>query len=276
MTESFHLHTSDGLALQGVHWPLAQPTGVVALLHGLGEHIGRYQHVADRLNQAGYAVMGFDQRGHGASPGRRGHTPGYGLLMESIDRLLGAVNQAYPNRPVWLYGHSFGGNQVLNYVLRKPQQVAGVIASGPWLRLVMNINIVKVGLSKIAYYVLPRYTESNRVEARLTSHDPAMVSAYATDPLIHDRVTARLFVSAQRAGLYALHHAAQLQIPCLVMHGGEDPITAPTASRSFCVRAGENATYKEWPGLYHEVHNEVERGEVLDYVVHWLDTNTPA
>lgn len=267
---SFTLITSDQLRLHGVHWSLATPQGVVLLLHGLGDHIQRYQHVAEALLQAGFAVMGFDQRGHGLSDGKRGHTPGYGLLMESIDLLLQAIEKEYPGKPVWLYGHSFGGNQVLNYALRHPERIKGVIASGPWLKLVININMLKVGLRKVAYYLLPRYTESNRVEACLTSHDPDRVKAYATDPLIHDRVTARLFVSTQRAGMWAISHAHTLSVPALVLHGGDDPLTAPDASRQFCKQAGEGATYKEWGGMYHEVHNEINREEVLCYLSSWI------
>lgn len=269
-TRTFTLSTVDGLRLHGVEWQKDDPKGVVALLHGLGEHIERYHHVAEALTKGGFAVVGFDQRGHGISDGKRGHTPNYAMLMDSITLLLQTIHNRYPGQPVWLYGHSFGGNQVLNYALRYPDKIDGVIASGPWLKLVMNINILKVGLSKVAYYLLPRYTESNRVEARLTSHDPAMVKAYATDPLIHDRVTARLFVSTQRAGLWAIQQAGNLQVPALVMHGGDDPLTAPDASRQFCEQAGELATYKEWHGMYHEIHNEVDRQEVLDYLVDWL------
>lgn len=266
----FERKTSDGLVLRGRHWPVHGPRAVVCLMHGLGEHCGRYAHVAAVFNRKGMAFMGIDQRGHGRSEGQRGHTPSYARLLEAIDLLLVEAGQHYPGVQVVLYGHSFGGNQVLNYVMRRNTPIAAVVASSPWLRLTVKRAGVLALLGKALEYLLPGSATNSHIESSLVSHDPEVVLAYKNDPLIHDRITARGLMVCVRAGLYALHHAGELRVPALLMHGTDDPITDPAASRLFGKRAGGLATFKPWPGMLHEVHNEVGRDEVLDYVVSWV------
>ena len=127
--------SADGLPLVGRCWePAGEPRAVVCLVHGLGEHSGRYAHVAAALNDAGYAVLACDKRGHGRSGGKRGHTPSYEALMTDIDLLLAQAEQRFPGKPRFLYGHSLGGNEVLNYALRRKPDLAGVVATSPGLR----------------------------------------------------------------------------------------------------------------------------------------------
>jgi len=132
----FKFKTSDELQLFGQSWqPEDRPRAAICLVHGMGEHSGRYGHVADRLTQAGYSVFAFDLRGHGKSLGPRGHTPSYRTLLNDINSLLNEVDKNFPELPLFLYGHSLGGNLVLNYVLRRQPKFKGVIVTGPWLRL---------------------------------------------------------------------------------------------------------------------------------------------
>ncbi|GAG77006.1 unnamed protein product [marine sediment metagenome] len=132
----FEFKTFDGLSLFAQSWqPESQPQAVICLIHGMGEHSGRYAHVADRLTKAGYTIFTFDLRGHGKSEGPRGHTPSYEALMQDISSLLEVANKQFPQLSSFLYGHSLGGNLVLNYILRHQPQLEGVIVSDPWLRL---------------------------------------------------------------------------------------------------------------------------------------------
>lgn len=140
--------------------PDAKSKAVVVLLHGLGEHIARYSVVAEVLVKAGFAVMGFDLRGHGRSGGRRGHTPSYEALLDDIDILLSRVADRYPRRPVFLYGHSLGGALAINYVLRRSPRIQGVIATAPWLRAVVEAPPLKAMLARMLEPILPTYTES--------------------------------------------------------------------------------------------------------------------
>ena len=262
--------TSDGLRLQGRHWQAHNPVAVIALVHGLGEHSGRYEGFADFFNRHHVAVVAIDQRGHGLSEGRRGHAARYGLLLEAVDLLLQSTRALYPEAPVFLYGHSFGGNQVLNYAVRYHPHIAGVVASGSWLLLRAKPTVMWAYLTKAKSYLFPRWSTPNRIEAQFISHDPDVVAAYCADPLVHDRITARMAVATQAAALYVYRHAAACQVPVLLMHGSDDPITDPRGSQLLADRIGTMATYHSWPGMYHEVHHETNRMEVLTYVWQWM------
>ncbi|MER2598245.1 MAG: lysophospholipase [Caldilineales bacterium] len=262
--------SNDGLALAGYLWqPDGTPRAVIALVHGLGEHAGRYRHVAAALNAAGYAVLAFDQRGHGRSAGKRGVIPRYDALMDDIDLLLAQVRQRFPGQHIFLYGHSLGGNEVLNYALRRQPNLAGVVATSPGLRTTTPPPAAQLALGKVMNRIWPAFTMPNGLELAAISRDPAVVRAYEADPLTHDRLSAALGIGLLEAGEWALAHAAEFPVPLLLIHGDADRITAPAASTEFASRAPDS-TLKLWPGLYHETHNEPEQAAVLAYTVTWL------
>jgi alpha-beta hydrolase superfamily lysophospholipase len=279
----FTFQTADGLQLYTASWePEAEPRAVVCLVHGGGEHIGRYAHVAAVLNQAGYAVIGYDQRGHGKSPGQRGHSPTYEALMDDLARFLEQATARLPGKTRFLYGHSLGGNEVLNYVLRrKPQKgnhkglplLAGVVATAPVLRFTVEPPAVKVAVGRLLYNLLPTFSLNNGVDARGLSHDPEVVRAYVSDPLVHNRVSARAGVDILASGLWALEHASEFSLPLLLMHGSADPIVAVGGSREFAAKVRGDCTLKVWEGFYHEIHNEPQKQEVFDFLLAWLKTH---
>jgi len=252
-------------------WPVTSPRGGVVLIHGLGEHSGRYAHVAQVLNEAGLSVLAPDLPGHGRSGGRRGHFPSYEQVLDLIGLALDRLGEAVGGRPLFLYGHSLGGNLVINYTLRRPQGLRGTVASGPWLRLAIQPPRWRVALARTLGRLLPAVTQPNGLDPHDLSHDPQVVQAYIEDPLVHDRISAGLFLSAYQAGLWALENAARLQVPLLLMHGTADRLTSPEASAAFCARAGSRCTLRLWEGLYHEVHNEPQKAEVLTAVREWLE-----
>src|SRR5262249_41630904 len=134
----FRLKDSAGHELFACEWLPANgeaPRAVVGIIHGMGEHSGRYSHVAERLIREGYAVLAYDQRGHGRTDGKRGHTPSYELLVDGVDRFVTEARRRFPELPLFLYSHSMGGNVTLNYLLRRKPQLAGAVVTGPWLRL---------------------------------------------------------------------------------------------------------------------------------------------
>lgn len=251
--------------------PASSPKAVLVLVHGHGEHVGRYAHVGKALADAGYILAGFDLRGHGKSAGLRGHIPSYDALMNDITAFNSMLRGKYPNGPLFLYGHSMGGNQVINYALRRQPKIKGVIATGPWLKLSLQPPPSKVVLGKIMNSIFPAFTQPSGLDTTGLSHDAEVVRLYDTDPLNHDKISARLFVSMYESGLWALDHAAELSLPLLLMHGGADPITSFEASRQFAARAGEKVTLRIWDGLCHEVHNEPEQAEVFKVMIEWLD-----
>lgn len=252
-------------------WPAAAPRGGVALIHGLGEHSGRYPHVAQALNDVGLSVLALDLPGHGQSGGRRGHFPSYEGVLDLIARALERLRADSGASPLFLYGHSLGGNLVVNYALRRPDGLRGAIASGPWLRLAIQPPRWRVALARTVGRLLPGLTQPNGLDPHDLSHDPAVVQAYMDDPLVHDRISAGLFLAAYEAGLWALEHASRLQIPLLLMHGTADRLTSAEASAEFCARAGSLCTLRLWEGLYHEVHNEPQKADVFAAVREWLE-----
>jgi len=270
----FKFKTFDGLQLFGQSWqPENHPKAVICLVHGMGEHSRRYVHVADRLTKAGYAIFTFDLRGHGKSSGPRGHIPSYEALMQDISFLLEAANKQFPQIPSFLYGHSLGGNLVLNYVLRRQVQLKGVIVTGPWLRLAFEPSAFKIILGKMMNKIWPSFSQSSGLDINALSHDPEVVHAYENDPLVHDHISARMFIGIYQAGQWALEHASEFSLPLLLMHGGDDKITSCKASCEFAKKLidSKNCTFKLWEGLYHEIHNEPEKKEVFKFLIDWLE-----
>lgn len=262
--------SADGLPLVGRCWaPAGEPRAVICLVHGLGEHCGRYAHVAAALNDAGYAVLACDKRGHGRSGGKRGHTPSYEALMGDIDLLLAQAAQRFPGRPRFLYGHSLGGNEVLNYALRRKPDLAGVVSASPGLRTAFKPPALQLAAGRLMNRIWPAFTMPNELELAAISRDPAVVAAYQADPLVHDRLSARLGMSLLESGEWAIAHAAEFPLPLLLMHGTADRLTSAPASQEFSAQA-PNCTLKLWEGLYHETHNEPEKEEVIGFVVDWL------
>lgn len=268
--ERFNLKTEDGLSLYGRLWkPGHDPTGVVCIVHGLGEHSGRYEHFSECLTGQGYAVTTVDMRGHGRSEGRRGHISSYEALMRDISLMLAETAGRFPDRPIFLFGQSMGGNLVINYALRREPGIAAVIASSPMLRAAFRPPYWKTFTGKYLRPVLPLLSLYNEIRAEDLSRDPDVVHAYKNDPLVHDRLTLR-FYEVLLAGERAIRHAAKLTVPTLIMHGDRDRVTSLEASREFSAGAGDICTLKVWEGFYHEIHNEPDKERAFAYLIEWL------
>jgi acylglycerol lipase len=273
--EEFGWRTADGLQIYGRNWrPDTGPVkAVVCLVHGLGEHSGRYEYLADSLCRAGYAMMAFDLRGHGRSEGKRGHAVSYEALMDDIAHSIEEAEVRYPKHPIFIYGHSLGGNLVLNFVLRRQPRLSGAIVTGPLLRTTRATPWWKMWAARILYVVWPSVTLSNGLRREDLSRDTQVAGEYERDPLVHNRMSAQLGVDAFEAGRWAENHANQLALPLLLMHGDEDRITSVEASREFAARAGDVCTLVIWPGLFHEVHKSPEKEQVLTCALEWMESH---
>lgn len=275
--DEFSRKAPDGVDLYFQEWrPEDRARAVVCLVHGLGEHSGRYGHVAAHLNEAGYAVVAFDQRGHGRSGGPRGHSPSHTTTLDDIGLLLAEANARYPELQKHLYGHSLGGGMVINYALRRRPDIRSVIATSPALRQATPAPQWKTAFGKLLRDIRPEMQVSNGLDLSGISRDPEVIRAYRADPLVHDRVSARLGTDTLASGEWALVHAGEFPLPLLLIHGSADRITCPKASREFADHAGDCCTFVLLDGCYHETHNEPDAHLALDAITGWLDSHSQA
>ncbi|MBP6723167.1 MAG: lysophospholipase [Bacteroidia bacterium] len=254
--------TQDGTKIFSQYWRPESPRAVVVQVHGLGEHSGRYAHVAAFLGREGIALYAFDHRGHGLSDGKRGHVPSYESLMEEIDLALAEAEKLFPGLPKFLYGHSWGGNIALNYLIRRQPKIKAAIVTDPWLHI-PPVPAFKEKLGRFMNNILPGLTQDSGLKSSGLSRDPKVVAAYDNDPLVHGKISVRLFVDSDAAAHYALGNASKVNVPLLLMHGGDDPITLKSGSEAFQKGLKGKNSLKIWPGLLHEIHNEPEQGDVL-------------
>ena len=274
------LSADDGLALHWRAWPVAagsEPArGTVLLVHGLGEHVGRYEHVAARLNAWGWNVAGFDHRGHGRSPGARGGLPQADAMLRDVASAIDRVRAANPRRQV-LLGHSLGGLIAARFVAealqaqpaRWSRSLDALVLSSPALDPGMN------GFQKLLLAVLgplaPNLAVHNGLKPAWISRDPAVVQAYGADPRVHNRVTPALVRFIVDAGAPVRAAAARWRVPTLLMFAGSDRCVAPAGSRAFAAAAaGPVVTAREFGALFHEIFNEPERDEVFATLQPWL------
>ena len=214
--------------------------------------------------------LGIDHRGHGKSPGTRGHARCQNL-WEDVESLMKHARLNHLDLPIFLYGHSWGGNIVSNYLLRKNvSEVRGAILSSPWLQLSFEPKKIELVLGRVMEKIYPAFTQSNGLKEDSLSRDPKVGEAYINDPLVHQKISAGLFVDAYNNGLFALEQAHIVSKPVLIFHGTDDPITSWQASEKFAQTAGPLATLKLWPDMRHETHNEIGKEQVLDYLCSWL------
>ena len=250
------------------------PKALIVLVHGLGEHNARYTHVGKALTRAGYALAGFDLRGHGKSGGARGHAPSLDAYMQDIRQFFSLMEQRYPAIPRFLYGHSLGGLLVLAYAITHGSGLKGVIATGPALRSSLQEQKAKIAMVRLLGSLAPTVTVPSGLDAATLSRDPAVVEAYKKDPLVHASTSLGFGKAALSAIDLCFARAREFPAPLLIMHGTGDKITYFSGSEDFAKlmsETGRDVTLRLWNDLYHEIHNEPQKDEVLTFMIQWLD-----
>lgn len=274
-TNTFNWYESDGKKVFARVW---QPDntlnlkGTISIIHGLGEHSGRYEHVAAHFVSKNFAVLACDLRGHGNSEGQKGHVSGYSTFYDQIDSLLESSSKRFSGEPKFLFGHSMGGNIVASYALKRKPRIMGFIVSAPWIYPGVEVPQSKITMAKIANKVWSSYSESNNLDPNHISRTEQVVQDYIDDPLVHDKISVRLFLKGTANAKFILKNASKLRLPMLLMHGTADAITKPEGSAEFAAKNPDYITYKEWEGLYHELHNEPEQQEVFNVMQSWMET----
>lgn len=260
-----------GKTLHGHLYPCPKPRAVVLIVHGMGEYGRRYERaVIPELLKNNLSVLVYDQFGHGSNTGKRGHHPGYEYLLESIDKCLEIAKSTFQDLPVFLYGHSMGGNVVLNYAISRPSKIKGAVVTSPFLRLAFEPPAWKLALGKLLGQLLPSVTLANEIDASSISQIEEEVEAYRNDPLIHDRVSPAYSIVVMEKGEHVIKRASEISLPVLLLHGSSDRLTDPGASRELARKAEGQVEYVEVEGGYHELHHDLKRQEVIKHIIEWI------
>ncbi|ORU93664.1 MAG: alpha/beta hydrolase [Cycloclasticus sp. symbiont of Bathymodiolus heckerae] len=261
----------DGTPMHAVRWePDIEPVMVMCLIHGLGEHSGRYEEMAAYYASFGVEVVSFDLRGHGRSEGQRGHSNDFSQMMKDINLFLYEASKIDINKPHFIYGHSLGGTLTIKYALSHPGEYKGVILSAPMFKPAFEPPKWKVMLGRYIQSIWPTLSLSNEVDLNALSRDEASLESHRSDPLNHDRISAKFGTQLLEEGERLLAEASLVDFPLLMMHGNADALTCHKASAVFAECAGSECTLKIWEDFYHELHHEPEKEDVFNYCIDWM------
>lgn len=252
-------------------WPIQNAKAVICLVHGIGEHSARYNHLADYFNQAGFAITAVDLPGHGKTGGKRGDIASFDDFYRAIDLLLEKSTNLYPNKDLILYGHSMGGLISLAYLLKqKPVSIKKAIITSPWLKLQNPPPKAMLAFAQFMDKVLPHLILKSGLDANHICREKNVVDAYVNDPLVHDKISVRLFVDALKAVDYVHENIGQLQISLFMAHGTADKICSYEASEQLASQNKRLIQFETFKDCYHEIHNEKNQQELFNAIIHFL------
>ncbi len=266
------LFAKDGTKLFTRQWEPSDPKAMCLLVHGLGEHSGRYKGLAEQLSSQGFCVWAFDYRGHGRSQGRRGDCSSLDQFVEDLHRVVERSEREHPNLARFLIGHSLGGLLALMVAVRYPQSIRALAVSSPSLKLAREPSWIKWNLALLLARFFPSVPIPNEIQPEQLCRDAQVVQAYVSDPLVFRTVTARCGVALRQTIQGSMQLAKELRLPCLILQAGSDTVCDPNAGERFSKAATQaTVTFRRYDGLYHELFNEPERGRVIQDLIHWMD-----
>jgi len=259
-----------------------QPLAVVGIVHGYGDHSGCYTEGLHLLAASGFEAQAIDLRGHGRSEGRRGHVGRWTDYLDDMVAFLSRLRQAAGSdsfvgqRPLFLLGQSHGALLLIHASLRGLAEVQGLVLTSPYLRFALAVPAWKLTVGRLCARAVPWLPIPSEIRAEMLTSDTAMLELARKDALALKIATPGWFFSAQRAQAEAIARAPSFQSPVLVIHGGQDPIADPAATRGFFERLGsEDKTYREYSVMRHETLREAGRQEVWDTIIRWLRERVP-
>jgi alpha-beta hydrolase superfamily lysophospholipase len=269
----------DGTQLHEMIWdPSGPPSGTVALVHGYGEHIGRYDWTARALGASGWRVHGFDLRGHGRSAGARGYIARFDEYLDDLGAVLERARPAAP-APLFLLGHSLGGLIATAFVLDRQARVDGLILSSPFFRLKLAVSPLKLAAGRLASRLWPGLRLPTGLRGTDVTRDPELQADFERDPLNNKHGTARWFTEATRMQDEVLARAREITLPCLFMQAGADRVADPRGTEEVFARLGSSdRTLKLYADQYHELFNEppADREKTIAELAAWLDAHRAA
>jgi len=266
---------ADGFKLYKQSWfPNSEPKAIVIIVHGYAEHSGRYAHVGEYLVEHDYVVETFDLRGHGKSEGRKTYVKSFDEYLKDLDQFLMSTREKYPEKPIFLFGHSMGGAIVVLFAITRQPKVKGLLLSGASLKISDDISPLMLRLSPIIGSLFPKLP-TIKLDSTAVSRDPEVVKWYDNDPLNYrGGVPARTGAEISRATKCIQAQMESIELPLLIMHGTADRLADPDASKQLYSRANsKDKTLKLYEGFYHEILNDPEKTRVMDDMVKWLDAH---
>ncbi|HEX9135373.1 MAG TPA: alpha/beta hydrolase [Nitrospirota bacterium] len=264
----------DGLRLFTQRYACVNPVAEIILVHGFGEHSGRYRALVEYLNAHAYAVTAYDHRGHGRSEGLKGHVQRFNHYVGDLELFVSRLRTQGQSRRLFIVGHSMGGLIALCYAAAHPDRVDGMVISAPLLAVAAPIPPAKLMIGRIAARWMPRLRLHNGLDPSSLSRSPEVASAYTSDPLVSFRVSARWFAETTIAMEEVMEAAPRIHLPMLILQGGEDRIASPGTTGQFVNHLGSSdKEFGLYPGLYHELFNEPEKYEIYDRVSRWLEAH---
>lgn len=271
-TEGIFRGVRDKNIYYQAYLPKSDIKGSIIIVHGLGEHSGRYDNVVKFLVPKGFAIYGFDLLGHGKSEGQREFVEKYEDFTETLTNYKNKVKSWQPEKPLFLLGHSMGGLIAAEYLIDHSNEFEGAIISAPLITIPDNISKLTVLAGKIFSTIAPKMGIT-ALDSTAISRDPEVVNDYKNDPLVfHGKTTARLSVELLKAIMRVNDEASKIAIPFIVLQGSDDRLVNPEGAKMLHERAGsQDKSIKIYDGLYHEVFNEPERDQVLADVASWLN-----
>ncbi len=264
------IEMSDGYEIWYREDPIEKPKGIIVITHGFAEHASRYDHVARHLNRYGYHVVRYDLRGHGRNRDR-GHLDRFESYLEDLEEIVGKVAKKYPNVPLITFGHSMGGLITAIFGIENPEMSCAQILSGPALGSLPSAEKLKPGTMKLLSQIAGGIKLKNPVGEGICGKRQVYID-YINDPLVLHRASLRLYYQFLFRGVELLGEGAKrYRLPCLVVHGKEDPIVPVEISRWFHEEIpSQKKDLIVYDGLYHEILNEDEWESILRDITDWL------
>jgi alpha-beta hydrolase superfamily lysophospholipase len=264
---------AQGIRLYTKTWlPDGEAKATLVIVHGVGEHIGRYQNLAAPLVRRGYLLAGYDQRGYGQSPGRRGYIRTWSEYRQDLAAFLTAARSLAPGRPLFIYGHSMGSLVVLDFILRDASGLSGAVISGTALDPKDAAPPHLVLAAKIISNIYPPFQMKVKLDGDGLTHDPVAARAFVEDPLVHPYRTVRWGTETLKTIKWIKAHAGQLSLPVLFVHGSQDEVVLVSGPQSFYEQVSfPDKTLIVYPGCKHEPHNEFCHAQVAEDIGNWMD-----
>ena len=270
---SFYIKSTDDINLYVQFYPVEKSNISILLIHGLGEHSGRYSHVIKKFNNNNISVYTFDVRGHGKSEGKRGHINNFKKLLNDSEELFINIRKENLDVPIVMFGHSLGGCIALNYLCEnQSKEINLAIISSPWLKTVLEPPKFILYIQKILVGLFPSLTLNNRLNPYDLSKDTDIVKKYIEDPLVHNRISLKMFSEVNKAITQIENDSKKINIPILFVHGKKDKIISFKGTENISNKINKSK-FILYESIFHEPHNDLEKNKVLDNYSSFIKNN---